>query len=232
MPSLALTLVFVAVGTIIWGFPGTWGLTALIPGFILGTTGAHLFRAVRKVHPLRPGVLALGLFLGGVAAFVSLALIASVSAPVERVIERTATIPVPKEIVWDYVGHADKRVAWALLVNDAELIGRGEQEAVGTAYRVQLNIDGAAADGEHTISAYELGTRVAWRVKFPAGVQVEDFEESIDLKESGGNTTITYKISYRVPSVLGRLFDRMRVRGMFDEAARMSVQALAAKASE
>ena len=127
---------------------------------------------------------------------------------------------------------ADQRVAWSVLMNEVEAIGDARAERVGTRYRVVLNIDGAAMPGEHEIVTYEPARSVGWKVLFPGGVRVEDFTEHISVSEHAGNTMATYVITYRVPSVLGRLFNRLRVRSMFREATKMSLAALLKKATE
>lgn|GEM_PF-1268950 len=232
VPSLVLSGLLALGGIVAWGFPGLWVLTALIPGFILGSTGAHIFRATRKIHAIRPGVVALGIFLGGVGAFVSLAINAAATAPVEQRIEQRVTIEAPLELVWDRVKRADQRVAWSILVNEAEPIGRGGSEDVGSRYRVTLNIDGAPMSGEHEIVSHEELKQVGWKVKFPQGVRIENFGEQVALSERGGNTLVTYAITYRVPSVMGRLFNNFRVRSMFEEAAKLSMSALVQKSTE
>ena len=230
--SLVVSALIGITATILWGFAGTWALTSLIPGFIVGSTLAHLVRALRKVHDLRPGVLALGVFLGGTAAALSLAVQAAATSPVEQIIERRVFISAPKEIVWDWIERAEQRVAWSVLVSDVEPIGRGERETRGSRFRATLNLDGATMTGEHEVLEHETGEKVAWRVHFPTGVRIEQFVQRLTLAETGEQTAVTYTISYRVPSVLGRLFNNIRVRDMFDEAAQLSLAALTEKASE
>ena len=59
-----------------------------------------------------------------------------------------------------------------------------------------------------------------------------DFVESIALSETANQTLVSYTIAYRAPSVLARLFNTLRVRSMFGEAAQLSLAALNEKASE
>lgn len=223
---LGITAAFLIVGAALWGFPGGYALLALLPGVVIGGTGAHILGVVKGDHEVRPGVIVLGFVMGSVGGFAALAVFAAVNAPAAQLVEHSAVIGAPPETTWAAVREPEQRSRWNALTRDVEAIGRGGAVQVGNRYRATMEVDGSPVPTEQVITGLEAERRLAWRVEFPPGTQLQGFSEELSLEPSDVDTRVTYRVRYDVPTVLGRVFNNLRLRQVFDEAAVASLEQL------
>jgi uncharacterized protein YndB with AHSA1/START domain len=101
-------------------------------------------------------------------------------------IERSARVDAPVEVVWDVVQRAEHLPAWLAGVRQAEVISG---EGVGRRQRVEA-ADGAALDAE--VIAYQPPTLIAWRERAEgAGARSEARTEVyVELTGEEGGTAI------------------------------------------
>lgn len=231
-PIATIAALLLAGATAAWGWPGSYALVALVPGVLLGGTYGHVRRARQGAHPIRPGVIALGLVLGGVTLVASLAVFRAVNEPAAQELAAERVIEVPREDLWRVVADLETRPRWSPLVADIEAIGEPGPVAVGQRFRVSMRFEGQPLAAENTLTVVEAPRHLAWAITLVGGARLEDLTESITLEPQGLNTRATVVVRYRVPSVLGRVVNRLGVRQHFDDAVQRAVNGLAAYALE
>ncbi len=238
---LAVVAFLVLLATVLWGFPGVWALLTIVPGFILGATIAHVRRPreappvavappVSPVVPpalpspggIRPGVVVLGGFFGLVTAGASMVVAWAAAAPPTIVIEAELLVDAAVERVWAEVGDPYRRTAWDLWIADLEPVGKAEP-AVGSEYRSILKLERMEVPAMQTVLALEAGRSVTWSIQPQGGSTLENMRESVSLEPRGAQTLVRFRMTYDVPSVLGRVGERIAVRGAVE---RMSEETL------
>lgn len=242
IPFLVLFGLLALVPTILWGFPGPWALTAIIPAFIAAATFRHVRvpkaerAAAAPGEPapagpvIRPGVVVLGGLFALVTGAASLILMWAVNAPSTIVISAETVIPADRARVWSVVVDLPKRTDWNPWIAGAEPIGRGGPIAVGSAYRATLALERYSVPGELTVTAFEPDVRFAWQVKPVADSRVDDMTETIALvRDDDVTTRVHYELSYEVPTVLGRVAERIAMRGSVERLAETIVDQLRQK---
>lgn len=239
VPFLVVLGALVLLPTLLWGFPGPWALTAVVPAFIAAATFRHLRapREERAAAPgggqgtqLRPGVIVLGGLFALVTGAASLILMWASAAPPMIVIASEVDIEAPAESVWAHVVDLPQRTSWSPWIADTEPIGRGGTPAVGSQYRATLALERYTVPAELVITAFDSGARFAWHVKPQGGSQLSDITETVTLTRSSDlSTRVRYELAYEVPTVLGRVGERIAVRGSVERLAETTTALLKQK---
>lgn len=244
IPFLVLLGLLALVPTILWGFPGPWALTAIVPAFIAAATFRHVRvpKAERQSTPagpgetpqpgpvIRPGVVVLGGLFSLVTGAASLILMWAVNAPSTIVISAETIIPADRARVWSVIVDLPKRTDWNPWIAGTEPIGRGGPIAVGSAYRATLALERYTVPGELTVTTFEPEVRFAWDVKPVAESKVIGMAEAIALvRDDDVTTRVRYQLSYEVPTVLGRVAERIAMRGSVERLAEAIVDQLRQK---
>jgi carbon monoxide dehydrogenase subunit G len=221
------------LATLLWGFPGVWLLAGVPSSFIIAATVAHLRRPRDSggSGEVRPTVLILGGLFGlAFGAFGGLLMWASTAPEVVRIVA-TARVDAPRERVWELVGDPRLRTRWSAWMTDLEAIGRGGDLAVGARWRATLLIEKLAVPARVRVTRHAPGTELAWAVEPDGGARFEDMEESVLLSSADeGAVTVDYRLSYRVPGVLGRVAERIVMRRPAERMAEEALKALRAAA--
>jgi len=239
VPFLVVLAALVLVPTLLWGFPGPWALPAVVPAFIAAATFRHLrvSRDDRALGPggvqgpqLRPGVIVLGGVFALATGAASLILMWASASPSTIVITSEVEIEAPADRVWAAVVDIPNRTSWSPWIVDAEPIGRGGLPAVGSQYRATLALERFTVPAELVITAYEGDARFAWHVKPSGGSQLADITETVTLVKAGDlSTRVRYELAYEVPTVLGRVGERIAVRGSVERLAESTTSLLKQK---
>ena len=232
-PFLVILAVLVALPSILWGFPGAWVLLALVPAFILGTTIAHVRAPREEGSHIRPGVLVLGGMFGLATGTAAVLFMWAAAASPEIVVKRSQTIAASPATIWKLVVEPGHRGDWETWISDIEPVGRGGPIAVGSRYRSNLHMERMEQLGSHRVTDLEPEARLAWTVEPHGGEwRVANVVEKITLTPEGDQTRVDYEIRYEVPSVFGRVLERIIVRQSFDNVVETSLQRLAGAALE
>jgi hypothetical protein len=239
VPFLVVLALLVLVPTLLWGFAGPWALPAVLPAFIAAATFRHLRapRDQRAVGPdgrpgpaLRPGVLVLGGLFALATGAAALILMWAASAPSTIVIQSELRIEVSPDRVWAAVVDIPNRRSWSPWIADAEPIGRGGAVTVGSQFRATLALERYTVPAELVVTAFDEEARFAWHVRPQGGSQLSDITETVTLtRESDVATTVRYQLTYEVPTVLGRVGERIAVRGSVERLAETTTSMLRQK---
>jgi len=237
-PALLAFQVLLAV--ILWAFPGVWALAGIPAAFICAATIAH-WKTPRDPNgagpAMRPGVLVLGGLFTLVFGVAGMSLMWGATAPESISIEREIVIETPREKLWSLIGDPTQRTQWSPWIADVEPIGRGGAPSVGAEWRATLMLERLAVPATLKVTHVERFQRFGWDIVPVGGGQLEDMHEEVTMTHAplkAGDTAsdryvIHYRLSYRVPSVLGRVSERMVIRRpaerMADEALK-SLQAV------
>jgi len=224
---LAVIAVLLLAATVLWGFPGPWALLMIVPGFILGATIAHVTRKRGEGDkaPIRPAVIVLGGLFGLGSAAASLVVAWAAAAPPTIVVESELVVDASAERVWAHVHDPYRRTAWDLWIADLEPIGRGHAARVGSEYRSILRLERMEVPAVQTITALEAGRAITWAITPQGGSRLENMRETVTVEPRGAEQALVrFRLSYDVPSVLGRVGERIAVRGAVE---RMTVETLA-----
>ncbi len=231
-PIAAVAALVLLGATVAWGWPGVYALAALLPGLLIGATYGHVRRARQGAHPIRPGVIALGIVLGGVTLVASLAVFRAVNEPAAQELTAERVIAVPREELWGVVADLETRPRWSPLVADIEPIGEPGPPAVGQRFRVSMRFEGQPLAAENTLTLVDAPRALAWHIELVGGARLEDLTEAITLQAQGLQTRVRVAIRYRVPTVLGRVVNRLGVRQHFADAVQRAADGLAAYAQD
>jgi uncharacterized membrane protein len=216
------------LATVLWGFPGPWLLAGVPAAFICAATIAH-WRMPRETGgpapQVRPGVIVLGgLFTIGFGVG-GMALMWGASAPEAIAIEREIAIEAPREKLWSWIGDPSQRTRWSPWISDVEPIGRGGEPGVGAEWRATLLLERLAVPATLRLTVVEPEKALGWAIVPNGGGELEDMEEIVTIvpaDDGSDRHTVRYRLSYRVPSVFGRVSERIVVRRpaerMVDEA--------------
>jgi carbon monoxide dehydrogenase subunit G len=222
-----LTALVLLIGGIAWGWPGSWAPMALVPGVLLGATLGHGINARRGIHPVRAGVIAIGVAFGMMSAALTLAVFRAAVAPPEMTVVVQQRFALPVEDVWRAAGDPERRAAWISWLKDLEPIGSGGPEAVGSRYRAQLDVAQQPVAAEHVVTHHVAGREVAWRVDFAGGSQLQDLEERVTLTPVGDATDLTYRVRWIAPGMAERLASTLFMQPSLEEMATESLSQLA-----
>jgi uncharacterized protein YndB with AHSA1/START domain len=104
----------------------------------------------------------------------------------------SVTIQSPPETVWPWIAHLDKHTEWSPKPYRVELVS-GEPNTVGSKYR---SIGWVPGDKNHVndveITEVVTNSRFALRAHEEMGI----FENTYDLRSTGGNTEVTFRIVF------------------------------------
>ena len=218
---------FLLTGILVWGFAGGYTVVILVPSVIIGGTVSHFLSARRGLVPLRPGILAIGVVMGCATAIFSGGLYMAATDGPETTIQETWVVDGSIADVWSMVGDPERFPRWNSFVTSAEPVGATTAHKSGGRYQVALNFDGRKAPAEMTVTEVTPNLRHVARITFAQGTELEDFTQTISVKpRSTDKVEVVYTVRYRVPTVLGRLFNAFVIRGMFQEHARFSGKTL------
>lgn len=231
-PIAAVAALVVAGASFAWGWPGVYTLVALAPGILLGGTYGHIRRARQGAHAYRPGVIALGIVLGGVSLVASLAVFRAVNEPPTQELAAERVITAPIDELWQVVADLETRPRWSPLVADIEAIGEPGPPTVGQRFRVSMRFEGQPLAAENTLTRVDAPRAIAWGISLVGGARLEDLTEEITLEPEALDTRVRVAIRYRVPTVMGRVVNRLGVRQHFEDAVHRAVDGLAAYATE
>ncbi len=224
--------VLVLVPTALWGFPGLWALTALLPAFIIAATLRHA-RMPRSYEegtaqpatpPVRPGVVVLGGLFALVTGAIALVFMWAAAAPSTIVITSSGRIEAPAAEVWDKVLDIPNRRSWSPWMATADPIGRSTDVVVGMRYRATLALDRHQVPAELEVTAVDDEKRFAWNIVPTGEAQLSALLETVTLAPDGERATqVTYELRYEVPTVLARVGERIAVRGSVERLAEATV---------
>lgn len=236
IPFFVILGLLVLVPTVLWGFPGPWALPAILPAFIAAATFRHLKvpRDQRGVGPdqvlgpaFRPGVIVLGGLFTLVLGAAALLLMWAAAAPSTVVIASEVIIAATPDQVWAQVVDVPHRKTWSPWIADAEPIGRGGPLAVGRQYRATLALERYTVPAELVVLTLDHEAKFAWHVKPGGGSELNEITETVTLtKESDVVTKVRYELKYEVPTVLGRVGERIAVRGSVERLAETTTDLL------
>jgi carbon monoxide dehydrogenase subunit G len=227
---LAVLLALVLLPTLLWGFPGPWALTAILPAFIVAATLQHARGprlAASEPRALRPGVILLGGLFGLLFGTASLVFMWAASAPSTISIERRAEIDAPPSDVWRTVVDFPNRSAWSTWMADADPKGFYNGPVVGATFTGMLALDRIQVPAELVITTHDPDRAFAWSIKPQGGAELQDILETVTLEPSGERRTrVTYTLAYEVPTTLARVGERIAVRGSVERLAEATVDRL------
>lgn len=236
VPFVVLLALLVLVPTLLWGFAGPWVLLALVPAAVGALTINHVRipREERAVSPggvagpaVRPGVVVLGGLFTLVTGFAAVLFMWAEPAPPRIAISAERVIAASADRVWARVADVSDRKSWCPWIADADPVGRGGPPQVGSTYRGTLALERFTVPGDLTITAFEPDARFAWNVSPSGGSELSNIHETITLiKESDVLTRVRYEIAYEVPTVFGRIGERIAVRGSVERLAETSLDNL------
>lgn len=225
---LAIVAVLLLAATVLWGFPGPWALLMIVPGFILCATIAHVRRPREGeggVAPIRPAVIVLGGLFGLGTAGASLMVAWAAAAPSTIVVESELVVDAPIARVWGEVQDPYRRTTWDLWVADLEPVGRAQAPIVGSEYRTVLRLERMEVPAMMTVTALDDGRSITWAVQPQGGSRLENMRETVSVEAQGAERTLVrFRLTYDVPSVIGRVGERIAVRGAVE---RMTTETLA-----
>ncbi len=222
-PALLAFQALLAV--VLWGFPGPWLLAGIPAAFVCAATIAH-WRMPRETDgattpaggpapQVRPGVIVLGGLFTIVFGVGGMALMWGATAPEAIAIEREIVIEAPREKLWSWIGDPSQRTRWSPWISDVEPIGRGGAPTVGAEWRATLMLERLAVPATLRLTAVEPEEALAWAIVPTGGAELEDMHEAVTIvapDDGSDRHTVRYRLSYRVPSVFGRVSERIVVR--------------------
>lgn len=227
--TLALLII---VPSIIWGFPGAWALLAIVPSFIIAATIAHV-RRPKDPTPgappriIRPGVLVLGGLFGLASGAGALIVMWAAGQEPRIVVETTLAIQTNPTRVWAQVGDPYRRTAWDLWIADLEPVGKSATPSLGAEYRSVLRLERLEVPALQRIVHWDSGKAVTWSVEPQGGAALENMQETITLEPQGEELTLVrFRLSYEVPSVMGRVAERIAVRGAVERMTEETLKRL------
>jgi hypothetical protein len=228
---LPLLLLLVVIPTLVWGFPGVWALTALVPSFIVAATLQHSRqRADGPVAPtlpgapttprlVRPGVVVLGGLFGLGSGAASVTLMWAAVAPSHIVIASTIEIVAPLDRVWDHVGDPLRRTRWSPWMVDVEPMGRGGKPIPGSEFRAMLALERLEVPATLRVIAVTPPTEFQWSIDPQGGSTLEHMVETVRLEQRSDRVVVHYELAYDVASVFGRVAERIAVRRAVERTA-------------
>ncbi len=227
---LGVLLALVLVPTVLWGFPGPWALTAILPAFIIAAT-IHHARAPRTEtsgpRALRPGVVVLGGLFGLLFSAVSLVFMWASTAPATVQISRSIEIDAPPADIWKTVVDFPNRATWSTWMADADPKGLYQGPVVGSTFTGTLALDRIQVPAELVITALENERRFAWNIVPKGGAELQEILETVTLEPSGERKTrVVYSLAYEVPTTVARVGERIAVRGSVERLAESTVDRL------
>lgn len=226
--------VLVLVPTLIWGFPGLWALTALLPAFIIAATWRHA-RMPRHFDDdpkpatpqVRPGVVVLGGLFALVTGTIAVTFMWASAAPSTIIIPQSGRIEAPIAEVWQRVIDIPNRRSWSPWMASADPIGRSAELTLGMKYRATLALDRHQVPAELEVTALDDKARFAWNIVPTGDSQLSSILETVTLTPDGERATkVTYELRYEVPTVLARVGERIAVRGSVERLAEATVNLL------
>ncbi len=178
---------------------------------------------------MRVGVIGIGLGLTLVALPGSLLVMSAVNDPSEVVVEETLTISGSPERVWSVVGDPAQRARWNTWVKEIEPIGDLSAPGLGQRYRSTLELGGRGRlPVEHHVTEVTAGRALVWQVQFTTGAAVEDLLEGVHVAEvDAAASRVTYRLTYRAPTVLSRVANRVMLEPALRDLAQQSLSQLA-----
>lgn len=227
--------VLVLIPTALWGFPGLWALTALLPSFVIAATLRHARmprayeegQAQAATPPVRPGVVVLGGLFALVTGAIALMFMWAAAAPSTIVIASSSRIEAPAAEVWQKVLDIPNRRSWSPWMASADPIGRSTEVVVGMRYRATLALDRHQVPAELEITALDDKARFAWNIVPTGDSQLSSILETVTLTPEGDRATrVSYELRYEVPTVLARVGERIAVRGSVERLAEATVDLL------
>jgi len=226
----AVTLAIGCVGTLLWGWPGTYAWLALAPGVLLGATGGHLINARRGLTTLRPGVLSIGVVMGSIATLVALMFFWAHAASPHHEVTRTQPLAVEAETLWSVVADLERLPNWNPWYTDVEAIGRSVQPVAGARFRAATQLESHAFLAEIVVSEYEPPSHIAWRLDTETQGRMQVEEERLDIKTTREGCTVSYTIGYELPTPATRVIHALFLGAIFENLVNEASKGLAALA--
>jgi hypothetical protein len=163
---------------------------------------------------VRPAVLVLGGLFSLVSGAAAVMFMWAAAAPSTVIVASETRIEATPDQVWAAIVEVRDRKRWSPWIADAEPIGKGGPIAVGSQFRATLALERYSVPAELVVTAFDKEARFAWHVKPQGGSQLSDITETVTLRrESDVLTHVRYELAYEVPTVLGRVGERIAVRG-------------------
>lgn len=231
LPIGILLALFVGTATLVWGWPGGYSFLALLPAVIIGVTLGHIVNAKKGLVQLRPGAIAIAVFLGSVSIIVTGGLFKASNTPAEKTIEATTTTLVPADEVMTYVKNPVNLSRWNSFYQDVERIGAADGSP-GSSYNVSLKFESQVVPARMLVEKSASASSFRWSIDFGAGARIQGFEERLSVEAHEKSTTIRHQTRYRVESVLVRMLNNFVIGDMFETYSRESLGHLVKELSE
>ncbi len=227
-----VSLLLVLGATLLWGWPGAWGLLALAPGLLLGSVLAHLVDTwVRGTRPRLIFTTLSGSF-GTLLALFSLMVMATASTPPGRQITLSRTAPLGAEALWAAAAPVELWGRWEALIREASPSEGGGPPAVGKRYPATMLISGREVPATLEVLAWEPRQRIAWQAHLTPGSAFEALKMDLLLTPTDNGTTATFTLSYSVPGVTARAIERWALRPLLDASVAQSLDTLVTLAAD
>lgn len=226
----AVTLTVGGLGTLLWGWPGSYTPLALAPGVLLGATVGHLINARRGETTLRPGVLAIGVVMGSVATLVAMMFFWAQASPSRHELTRAQALEVDAEALWSVVSDLERLPTWNPWYTDVEAIGRSEQPINGARFRATTQLENQGFMAELVISRHEAPSHIAWRLDTATTGRMQAVEERLEITATDGGCAVTYSIGYDLPTPATRVMHALFLSSIFENLVDQAAKGLEALA--
>jgi len=231
LPIGILLALFVGTGTLVWGWPEGYSLMALLPAVIIGTTLGHIVNAKRGLVQLRPGAIAIAVFLGTVSIIVTGGFFKASNTPAEKTIEASMSTLIPAGDVMAYVENPINLSRWNGFYQDVERVGAADGSP-GSSYNVTLKFENQVVPARMVVEEPASKSSFRWTIDFGDGARIQDFTETVTVEAHKKSTTIRHQTRYRVDSVLVRMLNNFVVGDMFETYSQESLGHLVKELSE
>jgi hypothetical protein len=217
--------VILGLGSLVWGFPGTYGLVGLMPAVIIGGTVTHMVNARDKLVEFRPGVVAIAAILGSLGLIATGGFYKAAGTPAVKSIQSSVETKIPAEEVFTYLQNPINLSRWNGFYQDVDRVGSANG-GVGSTYNVSLKFDNQMVPAKMTVLKTDSPTSYAWSLDFGPQANIQDFVETMDVARTSDRTVIHHRTEYRVESVVVRMLNNFVIGDMFESLSRQSLDHL------
>ena len=212
----------VGLGSLVWGFPGVYGLVGVMPAIIIGGTYTHISNARNKLVELRPGVIAIAVILGGLGLIVTGGFYKAAGTPVEKIIQATIETKIADKEVLAFVKDPLNLSRWNGFYQDVERVGTANAKP-GSEYDVSLKFENQRVAAKMTVLETDSPTKFSWSLNFGPQANLQDFTEVIEVSTVKKKTVIRHTTSYRVESIVSRMLNNFVIGDMFEALSHESL---------
>ena len=217
--------IILGLGSLVWGFPGIYGLMGLMPAVIIGGTFTHISNARQKLVEFRPGVIAIAVILGGLGLVVTGGFYKASSTPAEKLIEARIETKLQETDVLAFVKDPANLSRWNGFYQDVERVGKANGEP-GSKYDVSLKFENQRVAAKMTILETDSPNTYRWTLDFGPQANLQDFVEVVEVARVEEKTVIRHITTYRVDSIVSRMLNNFVIGDMFEGLSRESLNHL------